>query len=391
MSIDVGRRSAVALALALSVALSLVSVTPAGAQETACPADVPSEWFTDTVGNTHRHAIDCIVAWGITQGVAPGRYAPARTVNRAQLASFVARLIENAGGSLPAPSPQGFTDIDGNVHADRINQLAAAGVVQGTTSTTYTPDAAVRRDQMATFLVRAYEHVASTELPDPPSDFPDIDGNAHEDNINRAAAAGFTTGTGDGSFAPRRRVRRDQMGGFLARVLEHLVAEGHAEPPDAWSQLPADVTLPGVTFDLPGDAQQWDEQPRSAPTDDYEAAYRGSFATSLTVVMRDAPTIDRALEDQEAFYDEHDYDVPDPWYEPVTVRGADRAVVYDYISPSGDLLVSELVLEADGIPVHFTYAVYIEDDDAPSHEQWGTTVQSIRVDPAELRAAIASR
>jgi CSLREA domain-containing protein len=197
----------------------------------ACPDDLPSGGFTDTTGNLHAHNIDCIVWWEITFGIAPGQYGPTNPVTRAQMASFIARLIENAGGTLPAPSDQGFTDIAGNTHADRINQLAAAGVVQGTSPTTYNPAAAVRRDQMTTFLVRAYHHLTGATLPVTQTYFNDIAGNVHEDNINAAAEAGFALGTGPGTFSPLLDVRRDQMASFLARVLERLVDEGHTDPP----------------------------------------------------------------------------------------------------------------------------------------------------------------
>jgi len=74
------------------------------------------------------------------------------------MASFVARTVERSGGQLPAAGDQGFGDIAGNVHAERINQLAAAGIVQGTAAGTYAPGSPVTRAQMATFLVRAFEY-----------------------------------------------------------------------------------------------------------------------------------------------------------------------------------------------------------------------------------------
>lgn len=76
------------------------------------------------------------------------------------------------------------------------------------------------------------------------------------------------------------------MGGFLARVLEGLVADGHATPPDVPERT---VTLlPGLSFDLPGHPSHWEAQPRSAPDDDYDAHCRDTFATTSSVVIRDA-------------------------------------------------------------------------------------------------------
>jgi hypothetical protein len=148
------------------------------------------------------------------------------------MASFIARLIESAGVEFGAASDQGFTDVAGNVHADRINQLAAVGVVKGTTGTTYSPRQEVRRDQMASFLVRAYEFIDAQDLERQPATFTDIAGNTHQTNIEKAATAGFARGTSATTYSPADSVRRDQMGSFLARVLQRGMTDGH-------------VTLPG--------------------------------------------------------------------------------------------------------------------------------------------------
>jgi SpoIID/LytB domain protein len=203
---------------------------PEGAAE-ACPAgEVPDGGFTDTAGNTHAAAIDCIVWWELTTGVAEGRYEPTWPVTRDQMASFIARLVEAAGYELPDPDDQGFDDIDGTTHAERINQLAAAGIVQGTTDTTYEPRTEVRRDQMASFLVRAWETVTGESLTASDTHFSDTADSVHADNIDKAAEAGFAKGVEEGVYAPLRSVRRDQMASFLARVLDGFVATEQVEP-----------------------------------------------------------------------------------------------------------------------------------------------------------------
>ena len=52
------------------------------------------------------------------------------------------------------------------------------------------------------------------------------DGNVHEDNIDALAAIGIVLGTGDGNFDPSGDVRRDQMASFLIRLAQHLASEG---------------------------------------------------------------------------------------------------------------------------------------------------------------------
>ncbi len=195
--------------------------------EPACPADgVPSAGFTDVAGNRHEAAIDCVVWRGVARGATARTYAPGLQVTRGQMASLLANVVEHAGVTLPAPSDQGFDDLAGSVHADRVNQLAAAGLVAGVTRNAYRPGAVVSRAQMATFLVRAIELVEDARMAAGRDAFHDDDGNVHEASIDKLAAAGIASGSGDGTYLPSAGVRRDQMASFLARVLERFAAGG---------------------------------------------------------------------------------------------------------------------------------------------------------------------
>ncbi|CAN5850274.1 hypothetical protein BH24ACT3_BH24ACT3_09670 [soil metagenome] len=67
------------------------------------PPPVPGpDRFTDDTG-VHEAAINTIAALGITGGVAPGRFAPAATVSRGQMAMFLARTIAVLADRLDAP------------------------------------------------------------------------------------------------------------------------------------------------------------------------------------------------------------------------------------------------------------------------------------------------
>ncbi|HVM00879.1 MAG TPA: S-layer homology domain-containing protein [Egibacteraceae bacterium] len=193
----------------------------------ACPPEaIPPAGFTDvSPANLHAGAISCTVAYGLARGLGPTTYGPAAGVRRDQMASFVGRLLEEAGVVLEA-SGSHFTDTAGNVHADRIDALAQAGIVVGVRPGEYGPRARVTRDQMASFLVRAYELAAARGLPAPAHGFGDVAGNVHEPAIAKAAAAGFAVGVSPNAYGPRRPVRRDQMASFLARVLSRLVEDG---------------------------------------------------------------------------------------------------------------------------------------------------------------------
>jgi hypothetical protein len=195
------------------------------------PGQVPEDGLADADGSVHEANVDCIVWWQVAAS-ATRRYDPGAVVTRAQMASFLARVITRSGGSLPADPPDAFSDDLGSVHEHSIDQLAAVGVLAGTNGRAL-PAASVTRAQMATFLVRAYELRAVRALPDGPDYFLDDDASVHAQAIGRAAAAGLTGGLASGDFGPGLPVRRDAMGSFLARVLDRLVEDGLTTPPGA--------------------------------------------------------------------------------------------------------------------------------------------------------------
>jgi hypothetical protein len=192
---------AFAVVVALGVAIPLLVRTPAIA------IDVNGT-FTDDDGNKHEPYIEAIAAAGITTGCTSTHYCPGDTVTRAQMASFLARTLEldpEAGGP--------FTDIGGSVHAGAINAIYEAGITTGCTPTRYCPSEAVRRDQMASFLARAFDLDPENDGP-----FTDVTGNLHEENINAIFEAGITTGCTATLYCPHKSLPRDEMATFLGRA-----------------------------------------------------------------------------------------------------------------------------------------------------------------------------
>ncbi|MFA9432904.1 S-layer homology domain-containing protein [Egicoccus sp. AB-alg2] len=193
----------------------------------------PRNRFPDVTSGSHAFAIDCIGWWGVTQGNRDGTYNPTGTVTRDQMASFVARTIELSGGTLPNSPANHFTDDNGNAHELRINQLAELGVVGGVGGGRYAPARNVTRAQMATFLANAWEARTGSPLPAGRDFFTDVDGDTHQARINAVAQAGLTGGAAPGIYNPGGDVTRAQMGTFLARFMAKLVADGHTTHPPA--------------------------------------------------------------------------------------------------------------------------------------------------------------
>lgn len=108
--------------------------------------------------NVHRADINAIAAAGITRGCNPpanDRFCPDRQVTREEMASFLVRAQ-----NLPRSSTDPFRDVRrDNPHRADIAALRRARVTAGCnppTNDRYCPSQQVTREQMASFLVRAF-------------------------------------------------------------------------------------------------------------------------------------------------------------------------------------------------------------------------------------------
>ncbi len=112
--------------------------------------------FTDDDGNIHEANIERIAAAGITKGNNPpanDQFGPKDVVTRGQMAAFLTRAL-----ALPIPATDYFTDDTGSVFEASINAVAEVGITLGCNppaNDNYCPEDPVTRGQMASFLVRA--------------------------------------------------------------------------------------------------------------------------------------------------------------------------------------------------------------------------------------------
>ena len=219
----VARGAAVVLTI-LTVAAA--SAPPAGAAartvDDACVFAAPST-FSDRGQGEVAVAIDCVAHYRIALGVTETRYDRAGLVRRDQMASFLVRLIEVSNGAVsPTPSDH-FPDDAGNIHEQNINRLFETGITVGAPDGTYRPADFVTRDQMASFIARAIEYISGVPLAAASADhFDDDGGNVHESRINQLADIGIVQGTAPRQYDPRLGVTRGQMAFFLARTLDFL-------------------------------------------------------------------------------------------------------------------------------------------------------------------------
>jgi hypothetical protein len=161
---------------------------------------------------------------GVTGGCStnPLQFCPDTAVTRDQMAVFL--LKARHGQSYTPPAVGGSTGF-GDVAPDHwaaawIKQLAAEGITGGCGEGNYCPGAAVTRDQMAVFLLKAKYGKSYT----PPAmggstGFTDVPPEHWAAAwIKQLAAEGITGGCGTGIYCPGNPVNRAEMAVFLVRT-----------------------------------------------------------------------------------------------------------------------------------------------------------------------------
>jgi hypothetical protein len=121
-------------------------------------SDVPADHWA------FRYIESCS-AESVVQGYSDGSYKPDDTVNRGQMAVYIARAMVSPTGDAAVPDPPAGDSTFTDVNADNewswcekhVEYLASQGIVQGYTDGSYHPAEAVTRDQMAVYIQRAFQ------------------------------------------------------------------------------------------------------------------------------------------------------------------------------------------------------------------------------------------
>ncbi|MDY3281650.1 S-layer homology domain-containing protein [Dysosmobacter sp.] len=170
-------------------------------------ADVPSgSYYFDAVIWANRN--------NITGGTDASHFSPDRACTRAQAVTFLWRA---AGSPAPKSSVNPFTDVSkGSYYYSAVLWAVENGITNGTTATTFSPNATCKRAQIVTFLWRAQKApAAGTANP-----FTDVAADAYYANaVLWAAKNGITGGTTATTFSPNATCKRAQIVTFLYRCL----------------------------------------------------------------------------------------------------------------------------------------------------------------------------
>ena len=178
--------------------------------------DPPAYNFVGRFGDDDQNAFAPDIEWAAAEGITVGCnppfndwFCPRLPVTRAQMATFLVRALD-----LPPASQDFFSDDIGSSHEADINSLAAAAITTGCAPGSYCPEQSVTREQMATFLVRAFDIPTDSANP-----FADV-GGTHAGDVAALYQSGITRGCSATPlfFCPGESVLREQMAAFLHRA-----------------------------------------------------------------------------------------------------------------------------------------------------------------------------
>ena len=158
-------------------------------------------------------AVKWAVDKGITNGLSDTMFGPYESCTRAQIVTFLWR----AAGSPEPKTVSSFTDVPASAYyAKAVAWAVENGITNGMTETTFAPDATCTRGQSVTFLYRALKGTASGS-----TNFTDVKSDAfYADAINWAVANNVTNGTSNTTFSPNADCTRAEIVTFLYRAYQ---------------------------------------------------------------------------------------------------------------------------------------------------------------------------
>ena len=158
-------------------------------------------------------AVKWAVDKGITNGLSDTMFGPYESCTRTQIVTFLWR----AAGSPEPKTASSFTDVPANAYyAKAVAWAVENGITNGMTATMFAPDATCTRGQSVTFLYRALKGTASGS-----TNFTDVQSDAfYADAINWAVANNVTNGTSNTTFSPNADCTRAEIVTFLYRAYQ---------------------------------------------------------------------------------------------------------------------------------------------------------------------------
>ena len=186
-----------------------------GGTVTPAPGGTTQNPFVDVKqGDYYYDAVQWAVGKKITSGTSATTFTPDGICTRAQTVTF---LWRSQGSPKAAGAENPFTDVSKDAYYyDAVLWAVEQGITNGTSATTFSPDATVTRGQTAAFLWRVAKQPQADQTANP---FADVTQDAYYYNaVLWAVAKEITNGTSSTTFSPDQGCTRAQIVTFLWRT-----------------------------------------------------------------------------------------------------------------------------------------------------------------------------
>ena len=171
--------------------------------------------YSDTQGHWGEDAIDRWSGYGVISGTGSGLFDPNAPLTRAQAAQIFANLLNLSATASVAQ----YTDVAvGSWYYDAIAKCVAAGILNGTGSNTMSPNTYVSREELFVMFARALgiqpQASAGVTFTDSASTASWAAG-----YVNALADMGVVGGSGDGTLAPKADIDRASVVALLDKAI----------------------------------------------------------------------------------------------------------------------------------------------------------------------------
>lgn len=186
-----------------------------GGTVTPAPGGATQNPFVDVKqGDYYYDAVQWAVGKKITSGTSATTFTPDGICTRAQTVTF---LWRSQGSPKAAGAENPFTDVSKDAYYyDAVLWAVEQGITNGTSATTFSPDATVTRGQTTAFLWRVAKQPQVDQTANP---FADVTQDAYYYNaVLWAVAKEITNGTSSTTFSPDQGCTRAQIVTFLWRT-----------------------------------------------------------------------------------------------------------------------------------------------------------------------------
>ncbi|KOY14280.1 S-layer homology domain-containing protein, partial [Paenibacillus xylanivorans] len=181
--------------------------------------------FTDVKKDWSQPYVELAAAKGLVNGVGGGKYAPERSVTRAEFTAMLVRALGRSSVTAAESSP--YQDIlPGEWYSSVVAQAKRLGLLGFAGSDSFLPDQPLTREEIASMLMAAIvlEELPTTREDISPSGYKDLDNvdATNLESIRLIQKLNIMQGTGNNTFSPKSETTREQAAIVLIRIMRAL-------------------------------------------------------------------------------------------------------------------------------------------------------------------------